>query len=103
MHLRKKSPRGLRGTSTTGSTEIARSARQVVSAGANTFDNLGIEPRPMEDWLWEITRDHRKVCGSYAFPRPLRAFPAARRPVAKYRVVLQTPCTRKLVPGCVAT
>jgi len=34
---------------------------RVVSAGANTFDNLGIEPRPMEDWLWEITRDHRKT------------------------------------------
>ncbi len=38
-----------------------KGVRQVVSADALTFANLGIEPRPMEDWLWEITRDHRKV------------------------------------------
>ncbi len=38
-----------------------------MSADALTFANLGIEPRPMEDWLWEITRDHRKVTFYFAF------------------------------------
>jgi hypothetical protein len=45
----------------------AKGVRQVVSADALTFANLGIEPRPMEDWLWEITRDHRKVTFYFAF------------------------------------
>jgi NADH dehydrogenase (ubiquinone) 1 alpha subcomplex subunit 9 len=34
---------------------------RVVSANALGFHNLGIDPTSMDEWLWEITRDHRKV------------------------------------------
>lgn len=34
---------------------------RVVSEEALGFENLGLAPQSMDEWLWEITRDHRKT------------------------------------------
>jgi len=34
---------------------------RVVSTSALGFENLGVRPASMDEWLWEITRDHRKT------------------------------------------